>query len=274
MLGCARDPETIMRNSPLMTLNFLALGLALSLTATACGDDGEMETMATGETTENGDGDGDSGDGDGDGDTMGDGDGDTSSECFNQPPICDRFIRCIGALVPSQLATVEEQFGPMGSCWCGATEDEAQACYETCVEQIDNALATEPTEQACHEEVCGIEELDPDQPYGPIENGACAPYLSEQGEPIEQTPFMGPLGLPGGFCAPACSGLANYCPESSQTSAQGTCYLQAGGELYCVSYCYVDSEVVGGHQCQCGATCQPYGGPDGEGNMRGICTFE
>jgi hypothetical protein len=48
--------------------------------------------------------------------------------------------------------------------------------------------------------------------------------------------------------------LGLYCPESSQTSAQGTCYIQVAGVDHCVSRCRVD--------------------PDGEGNMRGLCTFE
>jgi hypothetical protein len=274
MLDCRRDPETIMRNSPLMIFTFL--GLALGLTVSACdgGDDESADTMVDGETA--GDGDGDSGDGDpgdGDGDT-GDGDGDpTGSECYPQPAECAQFVRCIGALVPSQLEGVESEYGADGACWCG-TEAKAQGCYATCLSEIEKALVSNPTEAQCHESVCGIEELDPDQPYGPIANGTCTPYISEQGEPIEQVPFMSPLGLPGGFCAPQCSGLANYCPESSQTSAQGTCYLVSGPDSYCVSRCYIDSEIVGGTQCQCGATCQPQGAPDGEGNMRGLCTFE
>ena len=69
-------------------------------------------------------------------------------------------------------------------------------------------------------------------------------------------------------------GLGNFCPNHDQTTAVGTCYIVLGDTNYCISRCYVDSEVIGGTQCQCGATCQPYGGPDGEGNMRGLCTFE
>jgi hypothetical protein len=273
MLGCARDPETSMRHFPLMTFTFL--GLALSLSVAACQDDTGMDTMATSAETTNGDGDGDSGDGDGDsGDGDGDADTNDTGECVTeQPPICEQFVRCIGALVPDQLPTVEEQYGVDGSCWCG-TVDEANECFATCTEQVDNAIMSNPTEQQCHESVCGIEELDPNEPYGPIVNGACAPYMGEGGDMLPQDPIMSPFGVPGGFCAPPCSGLANYCPESAQTSAQGTCYLQLGMTLYCISRCYVDPTVVGGTQCQCGATCQPQGGADGEGNLRGICTFE
>ena len=43
---------------------------------------------------------------------------------------------------------------------------------------------------------------------------------------------------------------------------------------YCASRCYVDPEFHGGHQCACGATCQPHGSQDGEGQLRGLCTFE
>lgn len=256
-----------MRKFPSSTLAFL--GLALSLTLTACPGDDEAGVTNEEETTgdgDSGDGDGDSGDGDGD---SGDGDG----ECYPQPAECAQFVRCIGALVPSQLETVEAQFGENGSCWCGS-EQQAQGCYATCLSEIDKAMMSNPTESQCHESVCALEDLDPEEPYGPIVNGSCSPYTSEQGEPIDQMPIMNPIGVPGGFCSPKCSGLANYCPEHSQTAAQGTCYLVLGQDNYCISRCYVDPEVVGGTQCQCGATCQPQGAPDGEGNMRGICTFE
>ncbi|WP_146156324.1 hypothetical protein [Enhygromyxa salina] len=228
----------------------------------ACdGDDGDADTMA-----------GETGSGDGDGDS---GDGDTgSSECFEQPEICEQFVRCIGALVPDSAETVEAQYGAEGSCWCNATEEEAQGCYSTCKSEVEKALLSHPTESQCHESVCALDELDPDQPYGPIVDGACSDYISQSGDPIPQEPFMSPLGVSGGFCAPECSGLANACPEHTQTSAQGTCYLNGADASYCVSRCYVDSTVIGGTQCQCGATCQPSGSPDGDGNMRGLCTFE
>jgi hypothetical protein len=256
-----------MRNSPLMTLTFL--GLALSLTVAACdgGGDEAADTM-TDDDTETGNGDGDPGDGD-----PGDGDGDTGGCVTTQPPECVLFVECISGIAPSQQAAVEAMYGAEGSCWCG-TVDEANECFATCVDQVELALETHPTVNACHAEKCGIEELDPTQPYGPIENGACGLYTAESGEMLPQVPFQSPLGVPGGVCAPGCSGLANYCPESTQTSAAGTCYIQAMGELYCVSRCWVDSTIVGGTQCQCGATCQPEGAPDGENNMRGICTFE
>jgi hypothetical protein len=173
-----------MRNPPLMTLTFL--GLALSLSVAACDDKDDADTMGDGDS-ETGDGDGDTGDGD-----PGDGDGDTG-ECYNQPPECEVFVRCIGALVPSQLEGVEQMYGAEGSCWCG-TEDAAQGCYATCLSEVAKALESSPTESQCHDSVCGIEDLDPDQPYGPIMGGACTPYISEQGEPIDQVPFMNPIG--------------------------------------------------------------------------------
>jgi hypothetical protein len=71
-----------------------------------------------------------------------------------------------------------------------------------------------------------------------------------------------------------CMGLSNICPHHTQTTAIGTCHLSVGQDNYCVSRCVVDSNIFGGAQCQCGATCQPEGAPDGEGNLRGICTFE
>src|SRR5689334_18600054 len=264
MLGCRRDPETSMRNFSFFPLTLIGLALSLSLTGCPAGDS-SAETMAE-ETT--GDGDGDSGDGDGD---TGDGDGDGNTgdgDCYMQPAECAQFVRCIGVLAPGQLETVDMQYGETGSCWCG-TEQEAQGCYNTCLEQIATALQGNPTVPECQEEYCTIDELDPDQPYGPIVNGSCTDYISAQGDPIPQMPIMSPLGVAGGYCAPKCSGLANYCPEHTQTSAQGTCYLSLGMDSYCITRCYVDSTILGGHQCQCGATCQPQGAPDGDNNMRG-----
>ena len=237
------------------------LGLALVLSASACDGGDEGETMAATEDT-----------GDGDPST---GDGDPIEGCFDQPPECAQFVSCIGGLVPDQLANVEAQYGPEGSCWCGATNDEAQDCFETCVTELVKALdGAGQTVRECHENWCTLEELDTDQPYGPVNGGACAPYKGPQGDDIAQYPLMGPLGVSGSVCAPLCSGIANACPEHTQTSAQGTCYLNGPmGEL-CVSRCYVDPETIGGTQCQCGAICRPDGSMDGEGNARGICTFD
>jgi hypothetical protein len=260
-----------MRKLPLISSSFL--GLALCLSACFGTDDGMMGDE---ETTNGGDGDGDSGDGDGD---SGDGDGDSgdgdgdSGDCYEQPPECQQFVNCIGALAPDQRAIVEEDYGANGSCWCG-TEQDAQGCYATCLSQLEMALQSSPTEKHCHESWCELEDLDPEQPYGPVVNGSCSDYISEQGEPISQVAINGPAGVAGHFCSPKCSGLANYCPEHSQTSAPGTCYLVLGMDNHCITRCYVDSTIVGGTQCQCGATCRPQGNPDGEGNMRGICTFD
>lgn len=256
-----------MRHFSLITLSLLGV---LTLAACPAGDD-EADTMADTTTGPDGDGDGDGDPGDGDGEP-GDGDGDTG-ECFEQPAICAQFVRCVAALAPDSAMTVEEQYGADGSCWCG-TDAEANECYNTCISQVADALEGFPTEAECHESVCYLEDLDPTQPYGPIMNGSCPDYTSAQDEMIPQMPIMNPIGVPGGFCSPQCSGLANYCPEHTQTSAQGTCYLVLGQDNYCITRCYVDSTIVGGTQCQCGATCQPQGAPDGEGNMRGICTFE
>jgi hypothetical protein len=104
-----------------------------------------------------------------------------------------------------------------------------------------------------------------------VSNNSCPAWNG-----ASQLPVVNPFGLPGSVCAPACSGIAQSCPNHSQTAAPGTCYLAVGGTNYCVSRCYVDSAVIfpGSAQCQCGATCQPHGPSDGEGNLRGICTFE
>ena len=200
------------------------------------------------------------GDGDGDGDS---GDGD----CFEAPDPCLTFVNCIAALVPSQAELVADQYGEDGSCWCG-TDQEAMDCYSTCITELDNALTTNPTEPACHESSCTLAELDPTQPYGPIQAGNCPDHA---GQP--QQPFMNLLGLPGGYCAPPCTDIGD-CPDHPQTSAPGTCYTELENQTYCALRCYVDSTWLGGNQCQCGARCQPEGGQDGEGNLRGICTFE
>lgn len=256
-----------MRTFKLMTASFLnlALGLALISNVSACTDDGGADTNA--ETSGDGDGDGD-------GDATGDGDGDpTGGECYPQPPECALFLECLGAIAPEQVAAIEGMFGEAGSCWCSGN-DQAQDCYRTCVEEVGKAVNTYPTVSACHESKCSLDQLDATQPYGPVMDGSCPDYVTEQNAMAPQMPVMNPLGVPGNFCSPKCSGLANYCPDHTQTSAAGTCYLQLGEDAHCISRCWVDPTVIGGTQCQCGATCQPQGAPDGEGNMRGICTFE
>ncbi len=245
-----------MRKFPLNLPTILAqaLGLTLSLGLVACdGDDGSSDTVA--DSTDS--------TGDGDGDSSGDG-----GECVDAPEECLRFVNCIGEIVPSQRETVESEYGVDGSCWCGSV-DEINNCYATCVDQLNTAIKNNPTVSACHEKSCTLEELDPAEPYGPIIDGSCPDW---NGNP--QVPMEMPFGVPGGFCSPACSGIAQSCPEHNQTAADGTCYLSLGDTSYCVSRCWVDPTVIGGTQCQCGATCQPQGGPDGEGNLRGICTFE
>jgi hypothetical protein len=174
-------------------------------------------------------------------------------------------------VIPDQLPDIEAQFGEGGSCWCDNTEEAAQACFETCIEQLANAVEQNPTEPLCHGQYCPLEELDPEQPYGPVQNGSCPDYGIS-----EQLALQNPFGLPGSVCAPPCSGIANYCPGHPQTTAEGVCYLTVDDTNYCVTRCWVDPFYLGesGTQCQCGAICQPYGGADGEGNLRGICTYE
>lgn len=179
--------------------------------------------------------------------------------CFEAPPECLRFVECIAALIPSQADVIEQVYGESGACWCG-TEGEAQECFTTCIEQLDTALDSFPTEPACHEQSCSLDELDPEQPYGPVVDGQC---------PEGSEPLINPLGVPGSVCSQLC-GIGG-CLEHSQTSAVATCYVP---DNWCVTRCWVDPRVVGGNQCQCGARCQPHGAPDSEGNMRGICTFE
>lgn len=269
--------------------NPLALGLALTLfglSTTACDGGGDEmattdETSDTDATTDETDSDATDSDTDATDTDATDTDAtdtdatDTSGECVEQPPECAKFVECISALVPSQQPIVEEQYGVDGSCWCG-TVDEINECFTTCLEQVNTALGTMngQLEPACHPSSCDLEELDPTQPYGPIVDGACGTYEGPQGDQIEQTPFDAPFGVPGGFCAPTCSGLANFCPGHTQTTAEGTCYIGGDPDNFCALRCYVDPLVVGGTQCPCGARCQPQGGADGGGNLLGLCTFE
>ena len=194
--------------------------------------------------------------------------GESEGSCFDAPELCLKLVECIDAIAPSQSESAAAQFGEDGSCWCG-TEDEAQACYETCFNQLELALENYPTEPACQDSYCTLDELDAEQPYGKPVDGACPNWGNDP-----QLVADAPLGLPGSVCMPECSGIAKYCPEHSQSSAEGVCYLASGGVDYCALRCWVDSTVVGGTQCPCGARCQPHGAPDGEGNQRGICTFE
>jgi hypothetical protein len=247
--------------------------ILLPCTLLACADDGEPTAEATtqGETGD-GDGDGDGvGYGDGDGDGNGDGDG-GAQVCWDAPQTCLDFIQCAEAVVPQQIDAIEAQFGVGGSCWCDNTEEAAQACYETCREQLASAVEDNPTEPLCHGQYCPIEELDPTQPYGPVTDGTCPNF----GNNSPQRPVENPFGLPGSFCAPKCSGIAKYCVDHPQTIAEGTCFLTIDDTDYCVARCWVDPYHLGktGTQCQCGARCQPYGAPDGDGNLRGICTYE
>lgn len=199
---------------------------------------------------------------------------DDDGGCYEQPPECAQFLLCIDAIIPGQGASLEAQYGTDGSCWCGS-EADAVACYNTCRDEIEKGKDNFPTVKYCHENWCELDELNLEEPYGPINGGSCDPYLGADGETmVPQYPVMNPFGVAGSFCTPECSGIANACPEHTQTSATGTCYLIQNNQELCISRCYVNSEAIGGTQCQCGATCQPQGAPDGEGNMRGICTFE
>jgi hypothetical protein len=194
-----------------------------------------------------------------------------NEQCWDVPAKCLQWVECTGALNPEAQQTLEAKYGESGSCWCGTTEAQAQECYHTCAEQLAHVIEQNPTEPLCHGRACPLEQLDPKQPYGPVIDGACPNYGNSP-----QLPMKNPLGLPGSVCAPKCGGIAKLCPEHTQTTADGTCYILVEGAEYCVSRCWVDPFYFGatGTQCQCGARCQPYGGPDGEGNMRGICTFE
>ncbi len=234
-----------------LTLSVLVLTPAL----VACdgGDDDSGDELTTDEAS-------DTQTGDGDGDTMdtGDGDGDTGS-CYPQPPECAQMMECFAEILPDVDVS---KYGADGSCWCG-TEDEALECYNTCKEQLDLAIEQNPTVGVCHGRYCPLEDLDPNEPYGPADNGCPEGSMA--------------LDLPvaGTYCAPECTGLAEFCPEHSQTIADGTCFWGGADVNYCALYCYVDPYVfASGTQCQCGATCQPYGGADADGNLRGVCTFE
>jgi hypothetical protein len=197
--------------------------------------------------------------------------GDASQQCWDAPAECLQLLECASVLVPEQLEALAAQYGEGGSCWCDNTEAAAQTCYETCVEQLRQAIEQNPTEPLCHGQYCPIEELDPEQPYGPVSDGTCPNYGNSP-----QLPLQNPFSLPGSVCAPKCGGIAKLCPDHPQTTADGTCYIAMGDTDYCVARCWVDPMYFGasGTQCQCGARCQPFGGPDGEGNLRGICTFE
>lgn len=205
-----------------------------------------------------------------DGDANAEGEAD-QSECWSAPAQCLQLLECASVLAPEQLEALEAKYGERGSCWCNTTEDAAQACFQSCVTELNQAIEQNPTEPLCHGQFCPIEELDPTQPYGPVTNGSCPAYGVNP-----QLPLQNPFGVPGSVCAPKCGGIAKLCPDHPQTTADGTCYISVGDTDYCVARCWVDPRHFGasGTQCQCGARCQPFGGPDGEGNLRGICTFE
>lgn len=184
---------------------------------------------------------------------------------FETSPECLRLVSCIGAIAPSQQDALEAMYGENGSCWCG-TEAEAMSCNETCVDELATAIEQFPTVSECQDGSCS---LDPSAPYGPVTDGACPDYRVGP-----QLPLVEPFDVAGSVCAPECIGVANTCPQHPQTAAEGTCFVAHEGKNYCVARCWVDPAVVDGNQCQCGATCQPYGPLDPDGHARGICTFE
>lgn len=206
------------------------------------------------------------------GDLTGDGEENLPhGRCWDAPEKCLQWIECAGVLQPDQQSALQAEYGEMGSCWCGTTEAQAQECYKTCVSQLGEAVEQHPTEPLCHGRYCTLDQLDPEQAYGPVVDGACPNYGNSP-----QLPLQNPFGLPGSVCAPKCGGIAKLCPEHTQTTAAGTCYIQFEGTDYCLPRCWVNPYHFGatGTQCQCGARCQPFGGTDAEGNLRGICTFE
>ena len=106
------------------------------------------------------------------------------------------------------------------------------------------------------------------QPYSPVQAGACTPF---DGQP--RFAFVDPAGLLGNYCAPACLGVAQTCPDVAGTSAEGKCFFVKDGTQHCAAWCRIDAP-AGSAQCPCGATCQPYGPPDDDGNLRGVCLFK
>ena len=244
-----------MRKFPLISCTLFGLALSFGVVACDSGDDGNGSGDGTETNNPTGDGDGDATT-----TTTGDGDGDpTGNGCYPAPEECTRLVECLGVIVPAAQADADAQLGENGSCWCG-TEEEALACYDICKTQLDSAVAQNPTVGECHGRYCPLEELDPDQPYGPVVNGAC---------PEGSVP-QSLAGLDGTYCAPPCTGIADLCPGHSQSNGDGTC-LNNGN---CALLCYVEPYNQLGTQCQCGATCQPLGQSDGNGNPLGICTFE
>ena len=196
----------------------------------------------------------------------GSGSGSDEAGCATpQSEVCAELLVCLGAAIPDQVDAATAQFGADGPCWCG-DQQVADICTQSCTDQLEATHAAFPDVPACGEEPpCS---LDPSAPYGPPSNGVCPDYMG-----MPQMPFVDPFGLSGSYCAPACQGIAESCPPQGQTSAEGTCFINGNPSL-CALRCYVDPEVVGGEQCQCGATCVPDGTTDGEGHQRGLCLFQ
>jgi hypothetical protein len=262
------------RDACSLTLDTLNLvGQATGMTCGSCMTDDDCASFGVGAMCSNGvcvggDPDGNEHADETDGDTNGTSDtNDTSCE-HEAPEICLRMVECVGALLPNQRAAAEETYGANGSCWCD-TEQTANECSQYCATQVEAALTSYPTEPACQANSCSLAELDPSHPYGPVVNDSCPSWMG-----IDQRAIHNLFDLPGSVCAPECSGVAQSCPQHPQTAAAGTCYFSLDGVNYCVLRCWVDSTLIGGAQCQCGARCQPHGPVDGEGNQRGVCTFE
>jgi hypothetical protein len=183
---------------------------------------------------------------------------DTADGCIAQPEQCHRMIECLDTAYPGLDLS---EFEVDGACWCGGME-EAEDCLEVCLSQLDTVVTQYPTISECHGRYCPLEELNIDEPYGPSPCGA------------ELTELLG-LPVPGGYCAPDCDEVTQTCPGHSQTTAQGTCMFTGNPNNLCALRCYVDPYLFTlGNQCHCGAICRPYGGVDGDGHARGICTYD
>ena len=76
--------------------------------------------------------------------------------CWEQPPECQRLIECLDVTLPGQDLTM---FEADGSCWCGSTSDEANDCYQICLDQLDAAVSQNPTVPECHGRFCPLEDL-------------------------------------------------------------------------------------------------------------------
>lgn len=135
----SKSPIRTVPRRPSISISALLLGLA-----SACTPDSDT-TLTTGFD--------ESGTSVGDGNDTGPDDSNAEAEssedtgsCINQPKQCAELVACLEVVLPDiDVSSIEAG----GSCWCDSTPQEAQACAEHCVSQLEIVEKQFPDVEEC-----------------------------------------------------------------------------------------------------------------------------